>query len=447
MPRRPIRSEASGFVLVGVVIFVLALVILGLSLFSLSSYEGQFVERTKESDAAFYAASSGIEHAKFAIARSESLGLVSASLFPTPEVVYARAQRLDNGDTVGSIKDMPEGTPIEIRVMARVRNQRRMIQARFIPVQTDNVYKRLISAQDGIQIGAFFDGIPAMPTCGRVYLDGKIRVTNTDASWMACASVNPGAVTNDDVPLPDLASYWARFWDMATEVETDPGNKIQLTNGATLPGGPADVEFFKTTQDPNNDVVVGENPLDFSVSFVDRQGTKPRIRTNGDGPRTYVWLLDHGIRVAQGMDLFSDDGDCLVIVARHVRKPGSDHIGIWFPYPMNNQNNCPVILVSDAEVHYGFEPPGPHDQPGRLNHVSIFAKAVWLGGPFDPPIPGTDLIVRHLEGTTYDQKNGLIDRLCELGALPNTESGGMRFDVAEDGWAELNPDYPDNPPY
>jgi hypothetical protein len=21
----------------------------------------------------------------------------------------------------------------------------------------------------------------------------------------------------------------------------------------------------------------------------------------------------------------------------------------------------------------------------------------------------------------------------------------MRFDVAEDGWAELNPDYPDNP--
>jgi len=94
MPRRPIRSEASGFVLVGVVMFVLALVILGLSLFSLSSYEGQFVERTKESDAAFYAASSGIEHAKFALARSESLGLVSASLFPTPDVVYARAQRL-----------------------------------------------------------------------------------------------------------------------------------------------------------------------------------------------------------------------------------------------------------------------------------------------------------------------------------------------------------------
>src|SRR4249920_3080371 len=345
MPRRPIRSEASGFVLVGVVMFVLALVILGLSLFSLSSYEGQFVERTKESDAAFYAASSGIEHAKFALARSESLGLVSASLFPTPDVVYARAQRLDNGDTVGSIKDMPEGTPIEIRVMARVRNERRMIQARFIPVQTDNVYKRLISAQDGIQIGAFFDGNPAMPTCGRIYLDGKIRVTDPDASWMACATLNPGAVTNDDVPLPDLASFWARFWDMATEVQSDTDNRIRFENGATLPGGPADVEFFKTTQDPNNDVVVGEDPLDFSESFVDRPGTTPRIRTTDDGPRTYVWLLDHGIRVAQQMNIFADDGDCLVIVARHVKKPGSDHIGIWFPRPVN-PTNCAVIMVS-----------------------------------------------------------------------------------------------------
>ena len=37
------RHGESGFVLIGVVIFVLALTIIGISLFSLSSYEAQFL--------------------------------------------------------------------------------------------------------------------------------------------------------------------------------------------------------------------------------------------------------------------------------------------------------------------------------------------------------------------------------------------------------------------
>ena len=41
-----VPGEASGFVLVGVVMIALALTILGLSLFSLSGYESQFLDRS-----------------------------------------------------------------------------------------------------------------------------------------------------------------------------------------------------------------------------------------------------------------------------------------------------------------------------------------------------------------------------------------------------------------
>jgi hypothetical protein len=358
MPRRPIRSEASGFVLVGVVMFVLALVILGLSLFSLSSYEGQFVERDKSTDAAFYSASSGIEHAKFVLARRESLGLVSARLFPSPDVVYARAQRLDNGDTVGSIRDMPDGTPIEIRVMARVRNERRMIHARFIPVQTDNVYKRLITAVDGLHVASTLAADTTKLACGTLSVLGDILLTTPDASWNACAAVIPGSVRYDDAPVPDLATYWTRFWDLAVEVQSDPSGRLAFQGGANMPGGPSDIVFVKTTQDPNNDVYPGENASDFSESMVARS-TPPRIHMEGDGPKTYIWMLDHGLRIAQRLDTDGptrmDPGDCLVIVARHMNKPGYDHIGIWFSHTMGYNPDLPVILVSDAEVRYGSE--------------------------------------------------------------------------------------------
>src|SRR5262249_2977160 len=127
-----------GFVLVGVVMFVLALTILGLSLFSLSSYEAQFLTRSFDSDQAFYAAQSGIEHAKFVIAKQRKLVDVSTSLFPAPEVVYARAARTDTVpmDTTSSIDAFPPGTPISIRVMASVNGVRRMIEASYIPSST-----------------------------------------------------------------------------------------------------------------------------------------------------------------------------------------------------------------------------------------------------------------------------------------------------------------------
>jgi hypothetical protein len=53
------RPSGHGFVLVGVVMFVLALTILGLSLYGLSTYEGQFFTDTQSEEQALFQAEAG----------------------------------------------------------------------------------------------------------------------------------------------------------------------------------------------------------------------------------------------------------------------------------------------------------------------------------------------------------------------------------------------------
>src|SRR5438309_11693254 len=109
--------------------YVLALTNLGLSLFALSSYEGQFVERSTRSLRALDAALSGVEHAKFVLTQKRTLQDVRASLYPN-DVVYASARRTDGADpdTVGSLDDVPVNVPIAIRVLTNVGGERRMGQ-------------------------------------------------------------------------------------------------------------------------------------------------------------------------------------------------------------------------------------------------------------------------------------------------------------------------------
>ena len=127
--RRCAASER-GFVLVGVVMFVLALTILGLSLFALSSYEAQFQTSSYLSGQAFNVAQSGVEHVKFVLAHKKRLQDVRTSLYPNG-VVYARARCLNGEfvpDSVGKVEDLPDGAQLEIRVLANLNGERRMVE-------------------------------------------------------------------------------------------------------------------------------------------------------------------------------------------------------------------------------------------------------------------------------------------------------------------------------
>ena len=71
----------------GVVMFVLALTILGISLFGLSSYEAQFFGTSSDGSQAFYSAVGGIERAKFVLARKKHYEDVALNL-PLGDIVF-----------------------------------------------------------------------------------------------------------------------------------------------------------------------------------------------------------------------------------------------------------------------------------------------------------------------------------------------------------------------
>src|SRR5262245_6741389 len=78
-PTAPWLKSERGFVLPGVVMFVIVLTILGLSLFALSSYEAQFMNATLDETQAFYLANGAIDRAKFLLTSTYQLQIVSAN--------------------------------------------------------------------------------------------------------------------------------------------------------------------------------------------------------------------------------------------------------------------------------------------------------------------------------------------------------------------------------
>jgi hypothetical protein len=73
-------TSERGFVLPGVVMFVIVLTILGLSLFTLSSYEAQFMNSTLDETQAFYLANGAMDRARYLLASTHLLQSVSTNL-------------------------------------------------------------------------------------------------------------------------------------------------------------------------------------------------------------------------------------------------------------------------------------------------------------------------------------------------------------------------------
>jgi hypothetical protein len=98
----------------------------------------------------------------------------------------------------------------------------------------------------------------------------------------------------------------------------------------------------------------------------------------------------------------------------------------------------PVVLVSSAQIVVEQFNNAPDDV--QAHYLTLFGRSAWLAGS------------RHVGGSTYttqwlhpassplDAKNQLIDRLWELGVLPN--SVPVRFATVSGTWTELNPDNP-----
>lgn len=414
------RPGETGFVLIGVVIFVLALTIIGISLFSLSSYEAQFLQRSIDSEQAFQTAVGAIERAKFALSvRPYNLGSVTENL---PAGVSAVAvQVLQNGDSVlvGNVLWDPDSR-IFLRVTAGPAGAQRVVEATFRPILTQSVYSSLITVSEGIEVvpnaPPGYDPIDRNQT---VQLDGPVWESSGQDpdDWMDHLD-QPALVdihTSPEVPVPDVVPFLLPSGPLGTAqlaAKSNPAPTIvnyKLLDPSGSPGVPA----YFYTNDPDST---------FSLNSTGMNGCKIQVQGLA------VWLLPSGAFFNQSTEITAEiPGDttaCLVIIA------GDNLGGESIVFQGYLQAHIPVVLVSSGKVRLRHL--NDYNVSSFTNDLAIFARSAEFMGP-DPAL-GMLRLHRYPEGTG-PLNTFFLDALIDYDALPNaTSSGRRRLDLIPGTW-------------
>jgi len=410
--RSPRPGEA-GFVLIGVVIFVLALTIIGISLFSLSSYEAQFFQRSLEGEQAFQSAVGGIERAKFALARDSLLSSVKDDL-PLENVTAATAIQMQGGlpDSTGPVQW--EGEDVTLRVTARVNQERRTVEGWFRPHLTREVYSQLIATSGGIGVMPFApDGSDRRFT---IYLTGPIwqgTMPPDPSDWLSVLHHPlPTDISTDPLALPAVAQYLSSHSGSPSGDPEGIGLWWRYRLGA---GG---VDFFSTPSSMTGDP-------DFSLD--DSQHLCVKLEVTGCA----IWLMSRGIRFDQKVTVVGTSGpgsDCLIIVAgRSVTFPDDPDAGILFLGGL--ESGIPVILISDGSV-YIQDMTDPSGGPSSsVQDLTVYARDVVLTGPR----LGAELSLTHVPGGSLDTY--WVPLLADGGYLPNvTSTSGRELTLRPGTW-------------
>ena len=392
-------GEQSGFVLIGVVIMALALTILGLSLFSLSSYESQFLDRSLANDHAENKALGEIERAKLRLTHYPyDLGDVAKNL-PVTGVV-TKASQLQNGviRSTGYI-DWDNNQDVTIDVDATVADVTRHVTGRFKLQQAQSYYKRLVTSAGPVGVGT--DGNTRLGTVamqGRVWQN--IVDPPTDTTWtQAVASYVPG-VKLGGVATPDLQEFIAQPADETPLLNV--GNGI-VTYYFSAPSGT--VRYFRhKDQDADGFTYESQtNSLEFHISG------------------HVVWMLKLGLHLAKNLKVIADsDSATLTIVASpNVASPSPGappNAGIWLQSGISS-DQVPVFLVSDGTVYLEQSDVSSQNVDTVVQSLSIFAANVQITGPLTSS--GRYMNLQYPSST-----NPVVDWLGERGALPNTSPAG-----------------------
>lgn len=429
------RPRQAGFVLVGVIIFVLALTIIGISLFSLSSYEVQFLQRSLDGEQAFQSATGGLERAKFALCETSRLDAVNAGV-GREHVIAVTSFQVRGSDSVSTGPvEWVANQPVHLRVTAQVNGQECTITGLFTPDELPNYYRELITTGGGIEVRHV--AVSPHPTSGlytprggTVLLDGLVWETSGQDTtewkrWLSTPWPTP-VQTAPRVPGPEADDFIAAHRNNRAPQITHPGG----TKTYTLYGG-----FTRPRYRTSDDV---GNPTwslfeDYPVHAID-------IRVRG----CVVWLLPRGVRFCHQPHISGLSGggqDCLVIVAGRngpamntdLDEYGADSAGIWFQGGL--QTDIPVILVSSGSVLLWHD----NEYSGATvntwaNDLSIFAGSVSLMGPEQT----NWMRLRHPEDGRLNRY--FVDFLVRNSALPNSgTSTGHSLDLVSGTWRASTP--------
>jgi hypothetical protein len=416
----PTLDQARGFVLIGVVMFVLALTILGLSLFSLSGYEAQFLGDSWNKDQAFYLATGGVERAKFALVSQRSLSSVTQFL-PNQGVVYARAMDTVSGDTLGPV-NFNSNDAISIRVLATYNGMRSMVETRYRPQPSPEYYKRLATTTTHLEVNdAYLPPLFTVHHGQQTFLSGEVLQNEGAAGTVTwgLAAQSPTLVGGTVVPAPAVSSVISANWGAAQPLTIPPNGKYLLNAG-----GSKHVSFFK----------MGD--LALLLGLWDQLSPTPEFDVNGYA----VLLVRQGMRFENKVTVKgSGPNDCLVILAEGtgVFGPSLPNQGtIWFFGGLDSPN-VPVILVANGRVEIEQDVNGVNN-PTDVDYLSIFNdNVISVSGPN----PGHQMVLHHDPSSPYDAPNGLIDDLANQGVLPNA-SPTPKLTLVRGTWRQLDPDNP-----
>lgn len=403
------RRSERGFVLVGVVIIVLALTILGLSLFSLSNYEAQFMQRSLDRQQALQSALGGLDRARYALITKNELPKVKAGL-PLENVFYTRATQFNGAvmDSAGVVDW--GGNDVHIESAATVDGVTRWAEGWYVPHQSYNWYSRLMtlaSVSATVQVDILSDGGRVHPNLSdSAWVAGSGNVWLLNVVGLATGNVKFGV----PVPVPNASGFIAAH-STAPDIGPASANLMFL---APQGGAPA----YWYTDRPK------ATAYNFSYYDVDHGvALNHEIHVTGRA----VWCLPRGVRFDKRVQVVSD-GDpnaCLVIVAGQGDDgtspppppplPFDDFAGIWF-FSGLVSDQVPVILVSNSTVK--IESQQDQGAISDVAHLSIFANQVWFKGPTTGTV-GAYMSLAYGDRTTMKAQ---LDFLFSYGALPNSSS-------------------------
>lgn len=413
-----------GFVLVGVVMFVLALTILGLSLYAISGYEGQFLTDTQGEEQALFRAEGGMAMAQALLAVTPYRLDQSHYAEGYEGVVRATAWQIKNGlpDSTGALDWSKH---VFLRVSTAVGGQARVVEAEFTPSQRYSPYKRLFTATTSIDYTDHDIGHHSR--VGSTELSGSVwqYVQNaSDTAWVSDVDWHVGRpMLTVEAPSPDVSGFLsAHLGTAAAPAYPDSGGGIHTVRFDA--GSDVALAYFLSPPKQKSTNLLPAGPdYEFYVT--------PELRVEVRG--ICVWLAQKGIRFDNRVTFKRASGGggnpTLVIVAA---PNGTDmnygdyrDMALWFfDQGVRVEDGVRVFIVSNGHVRLEVASSGGGGG-GNLDFdlpfTNIFADEITLMGP------------RPHNGDTMDltysaSMDALVDELISRGALPGVSglaSGGF----------------------
>lgn len=465
MRGRPAVARERGFVLVGVVMFVLALTILGLSLYGLSSYEGQFLTDTQCEEQAVMRAEGGIEMVQ-ALISMPPYRLSQAKLAEGKEgIAYAKAWQVWNSAN-DSTKVMNWSDSVYVVVGANVNGVRRSVSGIYRPTFHLNPYKRLIATPTPIFYNTTdkdgFSRIGSTTFRGSVW---QTVAAPADTVWTSCVSWPSGRpMVTEPAPTPNLTAFLSQYYATATiasyPVSDNSDNRIVLDAGSS-----SALKYFRCPATSNY-----SKNYDHWMDYDFVVHPKLEIRVRG----TAVWMVQAGMRFNNEVSVVaigSEPANLIIVTGpngRHIEGAGGGpddyrNVGLWcFGLGrISATENVRVFLVSSGMVRIekfasgsggggggegrpngggaGTDPPGGGSGAGAYDiafpFLNIFAQSLWLMGPL--PAKGTMRLTYSSTASEATMMDALVDDLLSRGALPPVPgAAGGAFTLLPGSWRQ-----------